>query len=483
MTEQAKKQQVVDTTKIIHYIIVAAFMFLFKYLPTFMSMTKPGMEILGIFIGLVYGWCTLGMIETGLMAFVAIPLTEMFDLNSFLAAGMGNNVVNIAIFSVLFCFVLTATRISNTIVDMLFNLKLINTKPWGFLTAVLTGGWILGMTAGSFVALLVLMPMVLASCEKCGYDKNGRTVAYLMIAALMSSLLGNMVLPFKDAPLVILSVYTSMNPDFVMDMGKYLLFAIPLTIIFMIGYIFFVTVIFRVDMKNFVNKDLQENRVVIKFNKIQKVGIAFFAIFIVMVILPGFLPECGVKTVLNSIGVVGISCLLMVAMLLIKVDGEPLFNFREAAKNYSWDILLCLAACMPVVTNLTNEATGITPTLLAIFDPILGGLSPTTFTITIVVLVILLTNVLNNVPCALMFLPIIYSYAPVIGLDPTPLVIILIFASHMSFATPASSSAAQFLYASGNADKIEMMKAGGLSLIPMMIFLSIAALTWAQLIY
>lgn len=482
MTATVSKKNII---KLINILIMAFLMFFFRFIPPFLSMTESGMQIFGIFLGLVYGWCTLGMIETGLMAFVAIPLTDMFDLKSFLANGMGNDVVNIAIFSVLFCFMITSTRIDRTLIDWLFSLNLIKTKKWGFVAAIMAGGWILGMVAGSYVPLIVLMPMIVTACEKCGYKKNGRTVAWLMIAALMSSLMGKMVLPFKDAPLVILSAYSSMNPDFTLNVGKYFAFAIPLSIVLMIILTICIVYVFHVDVDNFTKTDIKETKTQekVRFNKLQKTGALFFASFILMVVVPSFMPDCSVKTFFDSIGVVGISCLLMLVMMLIKVDGVPLFDFKEATKNYSWGILMCLASCMPVVSNLTNDETGIAPSLLTIFDPLLGSLNATVFTIVLLVLIVVITNFLNNVPVALMFLPIIMSYAPTLGLDPTSLVVTLIFASHMSFATPAASAAAQFVYASGNADRVRMMKAGGLSLLPLTVLLCIGALLWAPIIY
>ena len=144
---------------------------------------------------------------------------------------------------------------------------------------------------------------------------------------------------------------------------------------------------------------------------------------------------------------------------------------------------MCLAACLPIASNLTNEETGISDTIIALMNPVLGDLSPVLFTVIIILISILLTNVLNNVPCALMLIPIVASYAPVLGFDAAPVVIIIIFAVHASFATPAASTAAQLLFASSGADKIQLMKAGMMSLIPMFVCMTIAVLTLGQVLF
>lgn len=468
---------------LMHCIIVAAFMFLFKYLPTFSHMTKEGMEMLGVYLGLIYGWCTIGMILPGLLAFVAIPLTAMFDMNSFLAAGMGGNIVNTSIFSVLFCFVISATKVSDTIVNKVFHTKLIQKYSWGFLFAILIGGWIMGVMAGQTVGLLILMPLITVSCKQCGYEPDGKTHAFLMIAALMSILLGSLMMPFKDTPLILLSAYSSINSEFTIDMGKYLLFALILSALIFVVYILFTTFVFRVDLKNFTQNTALRQGEKEKFNKKQKIVLGIFFAFIILVLIPGFLSGGMVKDVLGTMGVVGISCLLMAVMMLLRVDGEALFDFREAARNYPWEILMCLAACLPIAANLTNEQTGISDTIIALLNPVLGNLSPITFSIIIILMAVVLTNVLNNVPCALLLIPIVASYAPILGFNATPIVIVLIFAVHASFATPAASTAAQLLFASSGADKMQLLKAGILSLIPMFVCMVVAGLTFGQILF
>ena len=42
--------------KYIHFSVVFALMFLFRFIPPFGTITPYGMTVIGIFIGLIYGW-------------------------------------------------------------------------------------------------------------------------------------------------------------------------------------------------------------------------------------------------------------------------------------------------------------------------------------------------------------------------------------------------------------------------------------------
>ena len=57
---------------IIHYAVVFALCFLFRFLPPIGQITPYGMGILGTFIGAIYGWSTIGMAWTSLMCLVGI---------------------------------------------------------------------------------------------------------------------------------------------------------------------------------------------------------------------------------------------------------------------------------------------------------------------------------------------------------------------------------------------------------------------------
>ena len=45
----------------LHIVIMLIFMFGFRYLPAPLPVTPVGMHVLGIFIGMLYGWTTIGM--------------------------------------------------------------------------------------------------------------------------------------------------------------------------------------------------------------------------------------------------------------------------------------------------------------------------------------------------------------------------------------------------------------------------------------
>lgn len=70
----------------IHYLVVVAFCFYFRFIPGFAGITPLGMGILGTFIGAIYGWMTIGNFWPSIVALMAIGLS--IGMNQMLTAGL-----------------------------------------------------------------------------------------------------------------------------------------------------------------------------------------------------------------------------------------------------------------------------------------------------------------------------------------------------------------------------------------------------------
>ena len=91
-----------DTKKYINMVIVLLFMFLFRYIPPISTLTPTGMHVLGVFIGAVYGWSTVGLIWPGFFAIISMSFITGYNLNSIIAGGFGSSTFWIILFMLMF---------------------------------------------------------------------------------------------------------------------------------------------------------------------------------------------------------------------------------------------------------------------------------------------------------------------------------------------------------------------------------------------
>ena len=77
--------------KYVNIIITVSLMFGFGFIPPFSTLTSVGMRLLGIFLGVVYGFCVCGIIWPALFAIVAFGTSGYVSMSKAISSMLGNN--------------------------------------------------------------------------------------------------------------------------------------------------------------------------------------------------------------------------------------------------------------------------------------------------------------------------------------------------------------------------------------------------------
>jgi len=109
-------------------------------------------------------------------------------------------------------------------------------------------------------------------------------------------------------------------------------------------------------------------------------------------------------------------------------------NIRQAARAVDRRIVLIIASAMALGTAL--EATGGATYLAMSMLELMAGAPPGMVLSVFFLMVALLTNILSNNACAVLFTPIAINIAAGLGVDPWPFALAVMFAANCSFATP-----------------------------------------------
>ena len=78
-------------------------------------LTAYGMKTIGIFFGLIFGWCTIGMIWPSIVGILAIVLLDILPLKTVLATGWGSTTMLLIFFMMMLAKNLEKAGISNFI--------------------------------------------------------------------------------------------------------------------------------------------------------------------------------------------------------------------------------------------------------------------------------------------------------------------------------------------------------------------------------
>ena len=87
--------------ELVHVIIVFLFMFAFRFIPAPAPITAYGMNVIGVFLGVIYGWSFCGLLWPSLLALVAMGVSQFGNEMALWATAFGNSTAVLTLVSML----------------------------------------------------------------------------------------------------------------------------------------------------------------------------------------------------------------------------------------------------------------------------------------------------------------------------------------------------------------------------------------------
>ncbi len=469
-----------------HVVITALIMFGFGFLPAPEPVTPVGMKMLGVFLGLIYGWSFSTLIWPSLMGMVALVINECVTFKEFLELGFANDTVVFLLFIFIFTAAVEKEGVTKWLASWCISRKILQGRPWMLSFGILLGAAITGGLTNMFAAILIFWGIFYNICKQAGVKPYDKYPTLMVLGIAIASIVGVCIFPFRTASLVALGTYQSLTGISV-DYLHFMLFTVPTVVLTLIVYILACRYIFKVDISGLQNINMDFIKPEdLKMNKRQKIVMSFLTVFIILALLPTILPKTFFLTVLlGRLTNTGVIMILLMIMLCIKVDGQPLIDFKELAQQgVIWDMLLLFIIVFPLSSLMMTDPTGLKPFIVGVLQPIFSGVSPFVFMFAALLLPTLLTNFANNIVVAVIFLQLICSMAEPLGVNSTPMILTLMICANFAFYTPAASAPAAMVF--GNVEWIkpkDIYTMGGLMMVILALVLITFGLFWGNLIF
>lgn len=437
-----------NTKYYINSAICLIIMFGFGYLPPVAPITTLGMQILGIFLGMVYGWIFVEIAWPSLAGLVALTQIGYMSAADVLKASFGESNVVLMFFIFIFCGTFAHYGLSRIIAVWSITRKAVLGRPWVFTFVFLMVMAFLGGVTSATPTIVIGWSLAYVISEQCGFKKGDSYPLILIFGTALIAQLGDCIIPFKSIPLLVMGVYESLAGSPI-PLGSYMLIVILATMLCIIAYLFIANLIFRPDMKSLkeLNAETLMGEDGIQMNKVQKITLLFLILLMVMMLLPGFFPSSTFPLIvfLKKLGSTGICILLVGLMCLLRVDGAPIINFKKMVGNVEWNSILLLAAAIPVANIMSNEASGFPAALQAFISPMATNTSPFVFVILIGLVATLITNVMTNGPVGMILMAAVYAAVNSVGMNPTAAVVTVVMCVHIAVLFPSGSSTAALI--------------------------------------
>lgn len=437
-----------NTSYYIKALITVVIMFGFGQLPPIEPITPLGMNIVGIFIGLLFGWMTIGLIWPSILGCVALVLIGGMKVADVLAGGWGSTTQMLIFFMIVVAGIVEQSGVSRFIAMFLITRKWVLGKPWVFTFVFLGAAFLLAAVTSTIPTIIICWSIWYSICSQVGYKPYQPFPSFMVVGVVMAATFGLSVFPFRPVGILVFGILQDLS-GLTVNYLTYTCFTLPLCLLCILVFTLLGKLVFHIDVS--LLKNLNEDSfkdVDLSLNKQQKAILIFVALLIVLLLVPSVLPQTFfLAALLKKLDAVGTAMLLVVMMCALKVDGKPILNFKEVcSKGMQWDVLMLTAVVMPLSSVLTADETGVTDFLLKVLSPLFEGRSAITFLMIAVFSAVIITNfAVNNVVGAIL-LPVFYPFALQLGIAPLALTSLLVFTCHFALLTPAASPMAALLH-------------------------------------
>ncbi len=426
--------------KYIHFSVVFALMFLFRFIPPFGTITPYGMTVIGIFIGLIYGWSVDAdnLCWSSIMGIVAIGVSDFGNAGTALATAFGNQSVMLMLMAMFFIGMMQESHLTEWLANAILGAKFVEGRPW-LLTAFLVIVPAVSSIAINQTMVALIMFIVYKSIfEQAGYQKGDLYPAMVLMGFMLVSCFVFSLLPFFGWPLMTVGIAIQAGID--INMAGWMITTFVTLIVACIGWmiVMFITPGCKVDKLKAIDIT-QFRKEMAPLNKMQKAVLVITIAQIVGCIALTFMSgTTGWRLVVAKIGVYGWLLLCIAVAMVWHIDGKPVLNKKTAPAYFYWDLILVVAVATVVANQITSETAGITPMIGKVMAPVFS-LPSYVFLLALGTITLILTNFANNVAVTITMLTIAMSMATQVQFNLQVALMIITVMGVIGLLTPAGS--------------------------------------------
>ncbi|MGL6175190.1 MAG: SLC13 family permease [Cellulosilyticaceae bacterium] len=325
--------------------------------------------------------------------------------------------------------------------------KVINGRPWVFTFMILIGVFILSTLTLTTATILLFLPILYSLFKLIGFKKEDKYVTVMLISVVMVALLSFASTPFKSILPGLIKSFEKVTGETI-EYLPYMMNGIVISLVSIVLIIGYMKYIIKPDVSKLkeIHVDMFNKDPLPKMNSRQKILIAGLMVFVMWMLVPSLLSPGVLKTFLAS-SQNAVPILIVVICCFIKLEDKPLLEFTKIFSKYmSWSVVLIVSSSSTLIGALTDESTGIIEFLEYILIPIFEGKSMMTFTILIMLICFVLTNLCNNMVVGMLFIPIIHIFTASLGESPLVVGVLMLFVVCLAIITPAGSATAAILH-------------------------------------
>lgn len=428
----------------INSVITLIFLFGGKFFPLLPGISELGMQALSIFVGLLWGWCTCGMIWPSILGLVAIGMTGFMSIDTTFATAFGDSTLIQLVCVLIFVAYLEHVGLNKFIADWFMSREFTIGKPWLLLLMSMLCAAALSLTSNGTAGVLMAWALWYPILKNCGMSKSDRFTTVSLFAILFACMTCAIAVPYQGMTIIYINALTQAGVEV-----NYLSFTLTRLLIALGAILIFWMIcryIIRPDVSQFnMDKSYFQSMRHNKLTTEQKIAIVVAIIFLLALFAPNILPEeWWLIGICKSLGLTGVASVILSALTLIHLVrngvNKSILDFNQMAKQLNWSLILLMAVTAPISVLLESDEAGIFALFLKSFEPLVEKLGVWGFIAVIIIFVGTLTQFTHNAILARVLTPMILVLASSIGINETAMVMVIMLPIQMATVTPAASA-------------------------------------------
>ena len=434
---------------ILNYILVLFFMFGFRFLPPFGGLNEISMQVIGVFVGVIYGWITLSIGWPSILGLVAFGLTDYVSMSDLLVSAFASQTVVMIMGLLLLAAFIQQAGLTTIIVDFLLSRKSAKGRPYVVLFYFLLAGFIAAILSQPLAVLVIFLELFLEIMKKTDIKPHSRAVPTFFVGSAFAIVIGDISLPFKGCAILGIGAYSSITGEN-LDFLRYTLFMMPMCLLTIVAYVLFCKFILRINLsglEDYVHDTSKSATITLR----QKVSLVGVILAMAMLLVPSILPDSwAITPIITGLGLGGLTLFLVAILMMIKVEGKPLMDLGEIASQYPWNVYFVIVVLLPLADALSSDAVGLKQLLSAGATSLLSGL-PGVLTIFLVVLIsAVATNFANNMVVCSVFVTIICFMGDALPFSTAVMSCLVTLATNLSMFFPAANPMNAIIFSQKN---------------------------------
>lgn len=446
-------------TNFLHIIIFLFFTFVFGYIPQ--SLLPPlGMKVLGILIGMIFGWTTLGFVWPSMLCILSLAFTEYYaSPTAIFSAGFGNSIVILLLVIFPFIKFCEMTGLSTKIAYFFLSRSFLIGHLWRFVLLVLYASFFSSWLIDGVAMLFIMWAILYSVFEDVGYKRGDAFPAWMCFGVVVGCVMSYGCKPWASVDLLTIgALEAASGGTLTIPFGPFILATMPYCIAAIFGYFLVMKFLGHLDVTPLmkIDKDyVAQYKALLTLDKPQKVALASLIFYIVVLLMPNILPKTfPLYTFISKFNfLVGIFVIVAV-LCALRHEEKPLMDFTQCAQGISWEAVWMTIIAIEVGNVLCCDEAGIMPLVNEFLTNYFVGSSVWVFILLFMAILNILTQVSHNVTMVVIGVPIAYTICIAQGLNPIVFSVLISISAACAFATPAAATITALGFA--NSDWIGM---------------------------